>query len=34
MEENVIVIRHPKTFSSHFYWPKIIDENLKHEIEN
>ena len=29
MEENMIVIRDPKTFD----WPKDIDESLKHEIE-
>ena len=31
MQENVIVIRDPKTF--YFDRPKDVDENLKHEIE-
>ena len=33
MEENMIVIRDPKTFSFDFDWPKSVDENLKHETE-
>ena len=33
MEENMIVIRDPKTFCFNFDWPKGVDENLKHEIE-
>ena len=33
MEENMIVIRDPKTFCFNFDWPKDVDENLKHEIE-
>ena len=33
MEENIIVIRDPKTFCFNFDWPKDLDENLKHEIE-
>ena len=33
MEENMIVIRGPKTFYFHFDWPKDVDENLKHEAE-
>ena len=33
MEENMIVIRDPKTFYFHFDRPKNVDENLKHEIE-
>ena len=33
MEENMIVIRDPKTFQFDFDWPKDIDENLKHKIE-
>ena len=33
MEENMIVIRDPKTFSFNFNWPKYVDENVKHEIE-
>ena len=28
MEENMIVIRDPKTFSFNFDWPKYVDENL------
>ena len=31
MEENMVIIRDPKTF--YFDWPKYVDENLKHEIE-
>ena len=33
MEENMIVIRDPKTFCFNFDWLKYVDENLKHEIE-
>ena len=33
MEENIIVIREPKTFYFDFNWPKDFDDNLKHEIE-
>ena len=33
MEENMIVMRDPKTFSFNFDWPKYADENLKHESE-
>ena len=33
MEENMIVIKDPKTFYFYFDWPKDVDENLKHEIE-
>ena len=33
MEENMILIRDPKTFCFNFDWPKYVDENLKHEIE-
>ena len=33
MEENMIVIRDPKTFCFNFYLPKKVDENLKREIE-
>ena len=33
MEENMIVIRDPKTFYFDFDWLKDVDENLKHEIE-
>ena len=33
MEENIIVIRDPKTFCFNFDWPKYVEENLKHEIE-
>ena len=33
MEENMVVIRKPRTFYFDFDWPKNADENLKHEIE-
>ena len=33
MEENMVVIRDPKTFWFNFDWPKYDDENLKHKIE-
>ena len=33
MEENMIVIRDPKTFYFYFDWPKNVNRNLKHEIE-
>ena len=33
MEENMIVIRDPKTFCFNFDWPKDVDENLKHAVE-
>ena len=33
MEENMTVIRDPKTFYFDFDWHKDVDENLKHEIE-
>ena len=33
MEENMIVIKDPKTFCFNFDLPKDIDKNLKHEIE-
>ena len=33
MEENMIVIRDPKTFCFNFDLPKDVDENLKHKIE-
>ena len=33
MEENVIVIRDPKTFSFNFNLPKDVDENLRCETE-
>ena len=32
-EENMIVIRDPKTFCFDFDWPKDFDENLKHKME-
>ena len=32
-EENMIVIRDPKTFCFNFDWSKDVDENLMHEIE-
>ena len=31
MEENMIVIRDPKTFCFNFGWPKDVEKNLKHE---
>ena len=33
MEENMIVIRNPKTFCLNFDWPKDVDENFKHKTE-
>ena len=33
MEENMIVIRNPKTFCFNFDFPKDVDGNLKREIE-
>ena len=33
MEENITVIRDPRTFYLDFDWPKDVDENLKHKIE-
>ena len=33
MEENLIVIRDPKTFCFDFDRPKYVDENLKYETE-
>ena len=33
MEENMIVIRDPKTLCYNFDWSKDVDENLKHAIE-
>ena len=33
MEENVIVIKHLKTFHFDFDWPTDVDENLKYEIK-
>ena len=33
MEENVIVIRDPKSFYFVFDWPKNVDDNFKHETE-
>ena len=33
MEENIIVIRDPITFSFNFDLPKDVDENLRHETE-
>ena len=32
MEQDMIVIRDPKTYCFNFDWPKDYDENLKHEI--
>ena len=33
MEENMTVIRDPKTFAFNLDWPKDVDENLEHKIE-
>ena len=33
IEENMIMIRDPKTFCFNFDWPKYVDMNLKHKIE-
>ena len=33
MEENMIVIKDPKTFSFSSNWPKDVDENLTHEYK-
>ena len=33
MEENVIMIRDPKTFCFNFDWSKYADKNSKNEIE-
>ena len=33
IEENMIVIRHPKNFCFNFDWPKDINDNLKHKTE-
>ena len=33
MEDNMIVIRHPKTFCFNSGWLKDVDEKLKHETE-
>ena len=33
MEQNMIVIRDPKTYCFNFDWPKDVDENLKYEVE-
>ena len=33
MEEQIILIRDPKTFCFNFDWSKYIDGSLKHEIE-
>ena len=33
MEENIIVIRDPKTFCFNLDWPKDVDENVKQKIE-
>ena len=34
MEENMIVVRYPKSFCFNFEWPKDVDENLKHKNLN
>ena len=33
IEENMILIRDPKTFCFNFDWLKYVDESLKHEIK-
>ena len=33
MEQNISVIRDPKTFYFDFDWLEHVDENLKHKIE-
>ena len=33
MEENMLLIRDPKTFGFNFDWLKVADDNLKHETE-
>ena len=33
MKENVIMIGDSKILYLNFYWPKDVDENLKHEIQ-
>ena len=33
MEENMIMLRDPKTFCLSFDWSKDVDGNLKHKIE-
>ena len=33
MEQNMIVIRDPKTFCFNFEWPEDVDENLKYKIK-
>ena len=33
MEENMIVIKDPKTFYFGFAWHKDVDKNLNHETE-
>ena len=33
MEENMIVIRDPKTFCFNFDWPEYVDKNLKNKID-
>ena len=32
MEENMVVIREPKTFYFDFDWSKDVDDNLKHKL--
>ena len=32
MEENMTVIKDPRTFCFNFDWPKDVDEDLKYEI--
>ena len=33
MEQNMIMIRDPKTFCFNFEWPEDVDENLKYKIK-
>ena len=33
VEENMNVVRDPKTFCFNLHFPKDVDDNLKHEIE-
>ena len=33
MEENIVVMKDPKTFYFYFDWPKDVEKNLKHETE-
>ena len=33
MEENIILMRDPKTFCFNFDWPQDVHEKLKHKIQ-